>query len=317
MSVTEPILLGDPHLGKVFKTGVPFHRLGDREKTQWADFHQSLARGGEHGFHICVGDLFDQFTVPYAVVLQAARAYQDVARKHPSTDFVVLRGNHDGSRIAGAVSAYDVFAALMEDTPNVHVLYDEPQNFDRRLFVPWTPFVDAHHMVEPYHDASFDAVYGHWDVIDFGGSNTNLVPLPILHGMTGRVVTGHDHHKKTLVTPEGTQLVMTGSMQPYAHGEDAEDATDKRYRTVTLAELSAIPDTRDLCLRVKLRPGEDLPEGLDALQITTVRVQEQFDDTNTPEVDVAAFDLANLFKESCDEQELLDPTREALWENLR
>ena len=34
--------IGDPHLGRSFKTGVPLHRLGDREAMVWKEFERQL-----------------------------------------------------------------------------------------------------------------------------------------------------------------------------------------------------------------------------------------------------------------------------------
>ena len=36
-------LIGDPHLGRVFKTGVPTHRLGDRERLVEEQFYAEIS----------------------------------------------------------------------------------------------------------------------------------------------------------------------------------------------------------------------------------------------------------------------------------
>lgn len=55
-------LTGDPHLARAFRTGVPLHRLGDREEMVWQDFQQQLETSAE--VTIILGDLFDKFVVP-------------------------------------------------------------------------------------------------------------------------------------------------------------------------------------------------------------------------------------------------------------
>src|SRR5262245_25751534 len=114
------VRLGDPHLGKAFINGVPLHRRGEREETQWTDFVKSLATPCD--LHVCMGDLFDRMFVPYAVVLRAARAYKNTALTNPNREFVIIRGNHDASRDSFIIAAYDVFAYILQGVKNVHVL---------------------------------------------------------------------------------------------------------------------------------------------------------------------------------------------------
>ena len=87
-------LLGDPHLGKRFVTGVPLHRVGDRERMVWEDFHHSIA-ACRTPMHVCMGDLFDKFIVAPEVLMGAFQAYLQAPS---SVDYIILRGNHDVSR---------------------------------------------------------------------------------------------------------------------------------------------------------------------------------------------------------------------------
>ena len=311
----EPIRLGDPHLGKVFRNGVPLNRKGDREKSQWQDFEASIR--SSNGLHICVGDLFDEFHVPYDVVLKAALIYKSEARKHPSNTYIVMRGNHDASRIAGEISAYAVFAELLRDIPNVVVLEDAPHIEGKRLFVPWHPFSSAIEMLTPYSNKSFDEVYGHWDVRDFGNSNPNLLPVERLRNMCPLVFTGHEH-KPQASTYSGFKLIQTGSMQPYAHGQDDPLNPNPKYRTFTLPEFEALSEsTHDLCLRIRLRPGEVPPENIDCLQLTLESLRMDAQGEEIAEVKMEDFDLKTLFEEACDEHDVAEPTREKVWQDFR
>jgi len=85
--------LGDPHLGKRFVEGVPLHRRGEREAHQWAEFERSLNDVSSAKNHICVGDLFDAFSVDEATVLRAAEHYVSAAARHRGTHYYILRGN--------------------------------------------------------------------------------------------------------------------------------------------------------------------------------------------------------------------------------
>ena len=65
--------IGDPHLGRVFKTGVPLHRRGEREEMVWATFEKALTENTQDIDAIVImGDLFDKMHVPNAVVLRAS-----------------------------------------------------------------------------------------------------------------------------------------------------------------------------------------------------------------------------------------------------
>ena len=52
-------LIGDPHLGRVFKTGVPTHRIGERETDVTLDFTQQVSSSDNTPI-IVMGDLFDK-----------------------------------------------------------------------------------------------------------------------------------------------------------------------------------------------------------------------------------------------------------------
>jgi hypothetical protein len=83
---------------------------------------------------------------------------------------------------------------------------------------------------------------------------------------------------------DGIRLVCTGSMLPYAHGEG------DTYVTKWLEEIGDPAQYKDKCLRVLLRPGEELPE-IDCLQLTAKRVQGE----EIEQVTFEEFDLCALF----------------------
>src|SRR6266404_1049405 len=192
--------IGDPHLGKVFRNGVPLHRRGQREASVWRDFEKAL--DVDCDISVTMGDLLDKRVVAPEVVLRAATLYRQAALNYPETEFVVLRGNHDASRDADQRSSFDLFSAIVADIKNLTVVAEDVVTMGSDyLFVPWHPFRTAAEMVAmPRGD--FKAVMGHWDIRDFGGENTNLIPIELLKEMTDTVYSGHDH------TPQ--ELVMKG-----------------------------------------------------------------------------------------------------------
>src|SRR5687768_4374292 len=89
-------VLGDVHLDKKFRTGVPIHRLGEREEMVWKQFEESIANCSTAG-HCQVGDIFDQMCVSESTVLRAANIYKYYAKLNPHKKYVIYRGNHDAS----------------------------------------------------------------------------------------------------------------------------------------------------------------------------------------------------------------------------
>jgi DNA repair exonuclease SbcCD nuclease subunit len=232
--------IGDPHLGKRFVNGVPLHRRGEREKMVRAQFVDELLVPCD--FNVCMGDLFDKMVVDIATVLFAADEYRHAAACRPNTLFVVLRGNHDASRDADKRSSFDLFRELVRGVPNIVVVDDRYQYMAELVFFPWHPFKTAAEIVAELTDVDHltnggeiqPICFGHWDIKDFDGQNTNLVPVEQLKKLNpARVITGH-YHKAGTYEVDGLQVECTGSMMPYAHGEETNDDL---YVTVTLEEL--------------------------------------------------------------------------------
>jgi DNA repair exonuclease SbcCD nuclease subunit len=290
-------LLGDPHLGKRFINGVPLEKRGLREEMQWRDFESSLMDVAHNTLHVCMGDLFDTRIVPYSVVLRAAERYRHAAERNPDCTYVVIVGNHDDSRDTEQKTAFDVFSRLVEPF-GVICISEIPHIFEPYVVIPWSPVFTAAEMVEKWaHLIKGQRVaFGHWDVT---GGGDNLVPTKQLKALgIETVVTGHDHLRRELKIDD-VDVVVTGSMQPYSH---AEDPDGDLYVTMTLDEIAEHPPEffSNKCVRVRLAPGEALPQ-LDCLQIGT-----QYDEVEENAQDVAfeAFDMEALFQQACEEAEV-------------
>lgn len=284
-------LLGDPHLGKRFRNGVPLHRLGDREKTQWADFRSSLHTPCD--VHVCMGDIFDSFIVPLTVILRAANIYREAALANPTILFVLLMGNHDGSRDLERTSAFDILAALLADVSNIKVVKDKVFNAaGGQSYVPWHPVHDAATMAADVEDGCTVA-FGHWDVVTVS-DKSNEVPVAVLKPKGVEViVTGHDHLASEIEMDE-VRVIRTGSMQPYSHSEDPNGV---RYVTLTPDEIRERTDLADKCVRVKLKPGEIFDDVVECMAFSRMRDKAD-DEEEDVAVEFEEFDFNSLLTDA-------------------
>ncbi len=206
--------LGDTHLGKKFEANVPLHRRGDREKIQWDGFLAALDQSNEP--LIQVGDIFDKAVVSNTVVWATAQALRRAATRRP---IALLRGNHDASRDSSRVSSFQILTELVRPF-GVVVADEEPVSFHGVCLIPWSPWLNATEMVEKHADIIrlSNTVVGHWDVVM---GDTNQLPATVLLALgVTTAITGHDHNARELEI-DGLKVIVTGSMQPYSHGEDA------------------------------------------------------------------------------------------------
>ncbi|KGM36106.1 metallophosphoesterase [Inquilinus limosus] len=289
-------LLGDPHLGKDFRLGVPSHRRGEREASQWAAFEASLNDVAGVAYHINMGDLFDSFQVSNEVVLRAAQAYLTATRNNPEVIYFIILGNHDARREAGFVSSFDLFSAILAGEENIVIVRDRPwiQYIDGGdlLLCPWDPFKSATEMLASVDASQITHAFGHWDLETFGGEAPhNLLPYAWFADRPHiEIYTGHIH-KREVREINGITVNVVGSMQPYAHGEG------DLYVTLTLAELEANRDAvKDRVVRLVLQPGEVLEEPVDCLQFSVQRVRpDQGEEVD--QVELGEFDLKGIFDE--------------------
>lgn len=306
--------LGDVHLGKQFKNGVPLDRRGDREAMQWAQFERELNDVDGVDLHIQMGDLFDQAVVPYGVIYRAAQIYKAATKANPQTKYALLRGNHDANRDVEKVTAFMLFTAIVGDA--VTVAADRPVRFGGHVLIPWHPVTTAREMVAMYDDVieNSSAVYGHWDVVAIGeGALDNLLPAAELKALNvGRAFTGHDHNARELEIAD-LPVTVTGSMQPYSHSEDPEE---RFYVTRSLDDVLAAPDAfHDKHLRVRLVANEVIEVPIDCLSLTVVREGAGDDEEVNIDVEFDPFDMRALFETAA--ADLSEPMREVVWAKMQ
>lgn len=339
--------LGDAHLGRVFKEGVPLHRLGERERNVNMEFMASLVEDVEpEDLVVQTGDLFDGFNVPNDVLLFAKHAVASAAEK-TGAQYIFYRGNHDASRDTSKVSAFDLFKEFFVGHDTVHV-YDKPvihhhfiQTFDntygatrvKRDFtigiMPWHPFKSAEELAFDLQDLwmkesnaklgvgtlskamGIAAVYTHCDLDSFGENTFNVMPYAALAILTTDVINGHVH------TPElrqhgTTEFHMVGSMQPFSHGEDPGH---EQYLTLTLAQLEQIHPIviKDKNVRLVLEPGEEVPAEIpDCMAFTVKKNRPNASQEPIKETELADFSVQGILESSFTNRIVMPKVRDAI-----
>jgi DNA repair exonuclease SbcCD nuclease subunit len=294
--------IGDVHLGRTFKTGVPLDRQGEREAGVFTQFVSEL-NTPDLDLNICLGDIFDQYVVAPEYVLRVATAYRAAAALAPKTWFVLVRGNHDASRDADKSSSFDLLYELLKDVENIVIAKDAPEIIEHGMFrlgvLPWHPFINSKEMARKLGEGAdfreYDLVVGHYDRVTFEENPHNAIPLFELKPFTKLVVSGHDHRPFDEEI-NGVRVVFPGSMQPYSHGEDPDE---KMYVTMTLEDLKTLLMSdptilHDNAVRVLLRPGEQIDFDIDAWAVTTKPIADTGEDFVDITMQTESFDMQDI-----------------------
>jgi DNA repair exonuclease SbcCD nuclease subunit len=300
-------LVGDPHLGRQFISGVPLDRRGEREQLVWDDFIAAINTPNMKRV-VIVGDLFNGFIVPFEIILRTSEALDEASKD--GREIVVMDGNHDSVRDADKKSAFDLLVALLSSNERIKFVTREPLLIDDLVFFPWHPFHSAttvvEHFITRHPNTRVRAAFGHWDVGDFGQINPNLIPFDLLASITDTIYTGHIHTPS--VHRRGkTVLHVVGSLQPYSH---SEDPTERFYVTLGLDELDPKTDYSMKCVRLRLKADEAEPENFNCLQLTIQRLDPEGRVIDDEKVELGNFDLFSIFHESMDKHQVEPATRE-------
>lgn len=299
--------VGDPHLGRDFRNGTPLHRRGEREAQQLQRFKDELA--AECDINVMVGDLFEKPFVPLGAINEAAHAYVAAAQARPETTFIVMAGNHDLSRQLDVRGAFDILALAISWLPNV-IVVTEPYQLYGVGYFPWEWGRTAIQQLEGF-DRIIAAV-GHYDLMDFGGDTSHMVPAAELAALgCEKIVSGH-YHLEGEYEIAGQSVLCTGSLEPYTH---AEDPTGELYVTLTVEEALARDDLRDKCVRILLQPGEEMPE-IDCLQLTRKRADVEAEEIEIQEIGVGNFDIHAVLEKEFTENEVPAEVRTFIKERM-
>jgi DNA repair exonuclease SbcCD nuclease subunit len=227
-----------------------------------------------------MGDLLDKYSVEENLVLDTAETLNAATEWKK---IYVLKGNHDSSRDSVRKGSFDVLEKLCPDVIFVKQVWElQLENGYIALF-GYDAFKSAAELASSLQQgANYLAAFGHWDLTSHS-SDFNLVPTEVFAklGIT-EVYTGHIHKQQT-IERHGVTVHAVGSMQPYAHGEQAFG--DTFYQTLTLAEFEKCePESfKDVNLRILLKGGEVFDQQVDCLSLVFKHVAEE----ETEALDVA------------------------------
>lgn len=281
--------IGDVHLGRKFKTGVPLDRRGEIEEMFWDAFKKVMLKPIQTQL-VQLGDLFDAPVVDNEVLWRAFDIIREGAVKNPDTNYYFIAGNHDLSKDSTDVPSIRILSELLKHNENVQFVLDTPLQVENCTLIPWSYIVPVGDFLE---DVATSEVAGHFEEpIDPALSYSGL-----------EAFSGHIHRGHT-----NGNVHFVGSILPIAFGEE-NDATI--METIDLNILLAHPDRyHDKRVRVLLKEGEELPTDIDCLQLIAKRLEETSEKESSIEVSLEDFDFKELFMKE------LGPSGKAeeLWE---
>ena len=282
--------IGDVHLGRKFKTGVPLDRRGEIEEMFFKEF-ECVMRKPMHKKIVQLNDLFDAPVVDNDVLWRAYEIIQTGAKLNPETDYYFIAGNHDLCKDLNDIPAIKILQTLLEGVKNIHFALEDIVKVEDFTIIPWSYSTPIETFLEK---VKTKKVAGHFE--------EPLHPALVASGF--EIVSGHIHkaHKNQNVW-------FTGSILPLAFGEENDDRIMETVDLKTLLEKRDL--LRDKRVRVVLAPGEELPTDIDCLQLIAKRLDQNGEETEgSIEVSLEDFDFKELFMKE------LGPSGKAeeLWE---
>lgn len=281
-------IIGDPHIGREFKSNVPLDRRGEREEMMLAELDKQLFAPDD--LIVIIGDLFDHWHIKFKYLDETLALFLEWQHRNPDKHLVILQGNHDYSPAGGVKGAFDVLELALLPYYNIHVVR-RPETVCGVVFFPWEWGRSA---LEQLNDITLwtDTAIGHWDLVDYGGDTAHLCPAVDLkaHGVE-RIISGHWHVAGDYDV-DGVSVWCSGSMQPMTHAEDPEG---KMYVTLSAEDYANADgeDFRDKYVRVLVGKGEDIspPPTCLGFKMQTKGSEEQ---QEAERVSLGEFDIQNI-----------------------
>lgn len=267
-------IIGDVHLGKSFKTGVPKDRLGEREEKIYQKFVHLLKRDVD--YVVVVGDLFDKIRVSNYILYKLINTIEEEAKRSPNKKIIILNGNHDMPKDVDVISSFILLKRYFQSIfyKNVFIITDhqdkclhiEENNNITFYFSPYNPYIsldDEDIDLEINTDHTVIS-FGHWETIDFGSDHyiDRCVPNKVLD-VSNLVVTGHCH-KPSLTVLKDIPVYTVGSIEPLAFNEEIP-SDGNLYVTLKLQDyLEKVQKDseyfKDSSVRLLIEASDSLPD---------------------------------------------------------
>lgn len=273
--------IGDPHLGRSFRTGVPSSKIGTREVLVKEDLEFFMFPKPELNItHVVImGDLFDKYIVSPNTVMLAYNLFIKASEEYKHIQYYLIPGNHDFSRDITKKSSYCLLYLMLQNLSNINIIYDKylyviVDNNTSLYFDSYDPFHKERE--ESYYTFPFQRnfnmiSFGHWDSIDneFG----SYYPHRHIVDFSSTIVSGHIHTPEEFEKDE-VRYIYTGSLQPYSHAEDPSNIYYITYNYKVLETIlededsDKIESLKNKNVRISCYPGYVFPHTLDCLSLT-------------------------------------------------
>lgn len=281
--------IGDPHLGRHWRNNQK-HRLGDREENVKETFIKLLNESSD--ITVIMGDLLDKVVITNEWFNFILYSLKEACNKNPSKQYVILNGNHDEVKDKSRISSFSLIEDYFKNVRScVNLTFVSSCNVNffinkvntSLVFTNYNPFKSSK---SSFDDIVFNSdnvlkiAFGHYDIDHYDFiDNSKFIDHSIpdfIKNNYDLVVNGHFHKPTTIIAP--IPIVVTGSMQPYAFGEEIPE-DDKYYVTLNIDEVRNILDKDSDAfinsnVRIMYNKGDDFLSPFNCYSITYKLIQQ-------------------------------------------
>lgn len=299
-------VIGDCHLGRKFINGVPKNRLNDRENMVFSKFENILNQKDRINLYAIVGDLFDKTVITNECLNRTIDVIKNSALRNKDSNYFIINGNHDEVKDKSRISSFSLLKRYFTESiklNNLNIIneYTAPvrvSKIDSLLyFSHYDPFT-SNDVVDPRlvqslktSKESLKIIFGHFDIEDFDNNtkyNSTLIS-DFQYENFNLIITGHIH-KPTSFTLKNTHVVVSGSLQPFAFGEEIKE-DDGLYQTILVSSCNELLSQnidifKDSNVRLLYKRDEPFPPNFECLSRTYKLIEDSSSSVSTIDVDI-------------------------------
>ena len=281
--------IGDPHLGRHWRNNQK-HRLGDREENVKETFVKLLNEPSD--VTVIMGDLLDKVVITNEWFSFILATLKKACNNTPNKQYVILNGNHDEVKDKSRISSFSLIEDYFKNLNTIlNLTFVSSCNVNffinsvntSLIFTNYNPFKSSKNSFDDIKTDSNNVLkiaFGHYDIDHYDFiDNSKFIDHSIpdfIKNNYDLVVNGHFHKPTTIIDP--IPIVVTGSMQPYAFGEEIPE-DDKYYVTLNIDEIKNILDKDSEAfinsnVRIMYNKGDDLLSPFNCYSITYKLIQQ-------------------------------------------